>query len=85
MSDRLPTVYYGIPDDEKETRAIDDALNDIVTTLNSVPGHLSLRLICSVVVTVCCNQDDPGAAFQIIGANVASAIKIAIAEPKGSS
>lgn len=84
MSDPLPTVYHGIPSSDEDTRIVQDALQEIVARLNEVPeGDLALRVIVSVLVSVCCAQSNPGAAFQIIGANVAAAINGVMIEPQG--
>lgn len=85
MSERLPTVYHGLPspDGEADTAIVNDAVQDIVTRLNMVPEHLALRVICSVMVSVVCAQTDPYGTFQLIGANVAQAVNDALVEPEG--
>jgi hypothetical protein len=84
MAERLPTIYHGVVGSEEDKRAVDDAIHDIVSRLNQVPEHLGLRVICSIVVSVCCAQDDPAAVFAIVGSNAGQAIAAAIAEPEGN-
>lgn len=86
MSERLPTVYHGRPRSEADAQIVNDAIQGIVAILNKVPEDEDrpLRVIVSVLVSVCCAQDDPAAAFEIIGANAGAAIQAVIAKPEGS-
>jgi hypothetical protein len=85
MNDRLPTIYHGVSDSEEDTRIVNDAIQDMVARLSAVPERLALGVLCSVMVSACCAQDDPGAIFQVIGANVALAINNVLAEPAGTA
>lgn len=83
---RLPTIYHGLPYPEDEASIVQDALQEIVARLNQVPidGDLPLRVIVSVLVSFCCAQDDPAAAFQIVGLNVGRGIEEATMRPEGN-
>lgn len=83
MSD-LPTVYHGIPKDDDDTKAVQDALQAVNAILNSVPPRIMGRLVSSVLLSVCCCQDDPVSAFQAIGENVGREISVFLAKPEGS-
>lgn len=80
----LPTIYHGIPKDDDDTRAVQEALQAVNTILNSVSPHLLGRLVSSVLLSVCCCQDDPAIAFQMIGENVGREIHVFLAKPQGS-
>lgn len=84
MAERLPVIDIGVAASEEDRRILDDAVRDLVARWNEVPEHLSLNVLCSVVVSVCCSQDDPAAIFGIIGENAGLAIAASVAEPKGS-
>lgn len=78
----FPTIYHGVPQDDQDTRLIDAALQVMSETLNALPPHLGLRMICSFVLTACCSQNDPTGVLRAINRNVVPAIEAAIAEPK---
>jgi hypothetical protein len=84
MAERLPTIYHGVAGSEEDKRIVDDAIQDITARFNEVPGDLALRVICSLVTSVCCAQDDPAETFTTIGHNVGLAIEAATAEPEGN-
>jgi hypothetical protein len=84
MAERLPTILHGVCTSEDDKRIVEDALQDVIARLNVVPSHLSLRVICSVLVSVCCAQDDPASTYAMIGGNAGRAIKMAIEEPEGN-
>lgn len=81
----LPTTFYGIPEDDDDTKSVQDALQAITATINSVSPHLMPRLISSVLLTVCANQLDPIAAFEAIGEQVGQGIAAHLAKPEGSA
>lgn len=80
----LPTIYHGLPEDNHDTRAVQEALQAVNAIINSVPPHLVGRLVSSVVLSVCCSQDDPAIAFQMIGENVGREIHVYLAKPQGN-
>lgn len=81
----LPTIYHGIPEPGEDSDTVETALQELVARFNQVPFHLSPRVICGLVTSVCCAQPDPAAAFGIIGVNVGRAIAMALMENKGSA
>lgn len=80
MSD-LPTVYHGIPEDNDDTRAVQAALQAVIGILNSAPDRVRGRVIASILVTACCGQDDPIAAFQELGELVGREIGVYLMQP----
>jgi hypothetical protein len=86
MQDLLPIDYLGVPPSEEDRCIVDDALQNIIARLNEVPKdrYLFFRTVCSVLLSVCCAQDDPASAFDSIGASVGSAILVILAKRNGS-
>lgn len=85
MATKLPTVYHGIPKQDADTALVEDANQTILAKLNSIPPHLIARVVASVVVSVCCAQEDPVMAFETISYNAATAISAVIAKTEGSA
>lgn len=81
----LPTIYHGIPDPGPDSDTVNAALQEIIARINKVPPHLLDRVICSVVTSVCCAQNDPASVFAFIGANVGAAIEDYLRKPMGSA
>lgn len=82
MNKRLPTIYHGVPDPGEDTSVVNDAIQDVVARLNEVPMHLLPRVICSVVLSLCCAQHDPVRAFHEIGNNVRHGLNDVLATEK---
>jgi hypothetical protein len=85
MTDRLPTVYHGVPTFGADRQIVEDAVQDIIARLNALRGRLTAQVICSIVVSVCCAQDDPAAIFDTIVLNADVAINAILAEREGHS
>jgi hypothetical protein len=55
-----------VSDHDADTRISTEALRTLADTINAVPPHLSLGVICSFVLTVCAAQDDPAEVLDFI-------------------
>ena len=82
---KLPVLgSFGKPPRSPEhAKTVTDAVSDMVEALNALPEEARMPVLCSVVITVCCNQIDPEELFAIIGLNVGSAIAQFLQQPAG--
>lgn len=65
---------FGDSVSEEHAKTVNAAVLDITDRFNQVPQDMAISVICSFILTICCNQEDPAALFDFIGERVGASI-----------
>lgn len=85
MVEPLPTYSLGIAEDIETERAIAANVATIVDQFNEVPRDIFIRVLMSVVTTICVSQEDPHGLYEHMGKVVGSGLRHWLSQPAGNA
>lgn len=85
MSEALPVTTLGEAESPEVARSIHAYTTQMVDLFNAAPDVIKFRLLCSVVVTATCSQDDPAGHFGYLVHECMAHIRLHTVRPEGQA
>lgn len=81
--DKLSIVDIGMRDEYSDI--VETAVRTLITQIDERPAHLKMRIVCSIISSICYAQVDPEGTFALIGIEVGSVLHIMLTDTEGNS